>query len=145
MPHISTMPTTLTLHILIVDDDPICSAILHRMLTSPQLPCKEATLDITILRSAEEALHRLENANCDIMFTDIEMGGMWGDEMTKTIRDKTNHDMPIYAITAKHDTESCVRYKNAGITGCFAKPVMKNSIHNIIKNRIEHIIKDKNL
>jgi CheY-like chemotaxis protein len=139
------MQTTLILHILIVDDDPICSAILKRMITLLQLPGRKATLNITILHSAEEALDVLKNTKYDIMFTDIEMGGMWGDEMVRTICSKFDYDIPIYAITAKCDAESCERYKDAGITRCLAKPAMKKSIQDIIENRVEHIIRNSNL
>lgn len=129
------------LHVLIVDDDKICSTILERIITRLRIIGQETAFDITILQSAEEALCKLKTAKYDIIFTDIEMGALSGDEMVKTIRNELGYDTPIYAITAKHDIESRKRYTDAGITGCLAKPAAKNNIRNII----EEIIHSKNM
>ena len=139
------MTITKVLHILIVDDNSICSALLARIFTSQDLK-QFGPFSITILCSAEKALDHLEKSCCDIIFTDIEMRGMSGDEMTRIICNgeiihngveynilEKNCNIPIIAITAKYDPGSLKRYKEAGIAQCLAKPVEKRSIHTIIE------------
>jgi two-component system, NarL family, sensor histidine kinase EvgS len=142
----ATSPPLPFFRVLIVDDDPICSKILTRVIES-QHPGEIATLRVTILGSAEEALRDLETACYDIIFTDIEMGQISGDDMTRTIRagqthliHRSNRDIPIIAVTARVDPDSRARYEDAGITECVAKPVSKEIIKNIIRERIEQII-----
>src|SRR4051812_2571051 len=103
------MPSTPlpSLHVLIVDDNFICSNILARAITSQQL----VALHVTTLSSAEEALRDLSAARYDIIFTDIEMGGMSGDSMARKIRE-TDREIPIHAVTARCDDESLERYRS---------------------------------
>src|SRR3954452_12138510 len=123
--------TKTTLHILIVDDNTICAQILARIFTSKEF--KEiATFHVTTLNSAEEALSALKNTSYDIIFTDIEMTGMHGDDMARTIRNKITGNTPIIAITCKDDEASRVQYEKAGITACLKKPAKKESIYAIV-------------
>jgi CheY-like chemotaxis protein len=144
------MPVTPPLpsfRVLIVDDNPVCSDILARMIVSQQLG-EIATLHVTTLRSAEEALRDLGTTCYDIVFTDVEMGQIWGDEMACTIRSghavpihKANRDVPIVAITARCDPVSRARYEEAGITKCLGKPAKKESIYAIIEDRVNQIMR----
>jgi CheY-like chemotaxis protein len=140
---------SLSFRVLIVDDNLVCSDILARVIVSQQL-CEIATIHVTTLRSAEDALRDLETACYDIVFTDIEMGQIWGDEMTRIIRSnhgvpihKANRDVPIVAITARCDPVSRTRYEEAGITKCLEKPAKKESIYAIIEDRINQIMRNK--
>lgn len=129
------MPTTPPHHsfrVLIVDDNSICSDILARVIRSQHLD-DVSDVHITTLRSAESVLQTLNEKNYDIIFTDIEMGELSGDEMARIIR-KNNYDIPIYAVTARSDNVSRDRYKSAGITDCLAKPVNKANVHTIVEN-----------
>jgi CheY-like chemotaxis protein len=144
-----TMPPLPIFRVLIVDDNPVCSDILARVIASQQLG-EIVTLHVTTLRSAEEALRDLGTTCYDIVFTDVEMGRIGGDEMTRIIRSdhaipihNANRVIPIIAVTARVDPVSRVRYRDAGISECVAKPVTRESIHNIIRKRIEQIIKIK--
>jgi CheY-like chemotaxis protein len=116
------------LHILIIDDNAICADIIARIFTTKRLD-EIATFHITKLHSAEDALHDLENMRYDIIFTDIEMTGMSGDDMVRIIRSNSgdiihsgNRDISIFAITSKFDGKSRIRYSEAGITKCLKKP-----------------------
>ena len=137
----STTPPPHCLRILVVDDDPICSKILHRAITLSPQHNKPTIFEINTLSSAEAALDELKKSKYDIIFTDIEMKGMTGDEMACQISDRT---IPIYAITAKMDAESLMRYKRAGIRQCLEKPAKPSIIHEIIGERIEEIIENGN-
>jgi CheY-like chemotaxis protein len=53
---------------------------------------------------------------------------------------KSNRDIPIIAVTARVDPDSLARYEDAGVTRCIAKPILKEIINNIIRERIEQII-----
>ena len=138
------MPTELVLNILIIDDDHICSNILKRIIDLLRPSERNIVVNVTIHYSAEGALNELEKntTKYDIIFTDIEMGGIHGDEMALKIREsfKDIFDGPIYAITANYNIFSCERYKQAGITECIAKPAGKKYIHDIINERIQHKI-----
>ena len=136
---------SLSFRVLIVDDNDVCSDILARMIQSPQLK-DIATVHITTLHSAEEALRDLQAASYDIIFTDIEMGQVWGDEMTRIIRSdhtipihKKNRDIPIVAVTARVDPASRERYSDMGISECIAKPFKMETIHKIIRERTNNV------
>jgi CheY-like chemotaxis protein len=134
------MPATTTpvLRILIVDDNHICSQLLARIFTTERLK-GITTFQLTILYSAEDALRVLETNCYDIIFTDIEMTGMSGDEMVRVIRNesgsilKGNRNIPIIAVTSKYDNESCMQYVEAGITECLQKPAKIESIYTIVE------------
>lgn len=141
-----TMTHTRMLRILAVDDDPLCLKLLCRIIILLQPLYQDISFVITTFHSAEEALKNLTTATYDLIFTDIEMGGMPGYEMARIIRNQSpdsiyikNHDIPIYAITARYTTKSIEQYKEAGITQTFEKPVKKDSIHRLIKDRINQI------
>ena len=138
------MTASPALHILIVDDNAICAQILARIFTLKQL--KEiATFEITIHNSPEDALPDLKKTQYDIIFTDIEMTNMSGCDMAQTIRDKStdiykkNHDTPIIAITSRYDDNSCIQYKEAGITECLKKPAKVNSIYTIVDHQVAQL------
>lgn len=138
------MTASTAFHILIVDDNAICAQLLARIFALKQL--KEiTTFQITIRNSPEAALPDLKHTRYDIIFTDIEMTKMSGCDMAKTIRDKStdtykeNYDTPIIAITSKYDDDSCVRYKEAGITKSLEKPAKVDSIYVIVKDRVAQL------
>ena len=138
----STTPPPHCLRILVVDDDPICSKILHRAIALSPQHNNPTFFKIDILLSAEAALDELKKSKYDIIFTDIEMKGMTGDEMACQISDRT---IPIYAITAKvADDNLLMRCKEAGIQQCLEKPAKPSIIHEIIGGRIEEIIENGN-
>ena len=144
-----TIPPLPFFSILIVDDNTICSDILARLIASRQLD-EIMDLRITVLHSAEEALTDLRTTCYDIIFTDVEMGKIHGDEMTRIIRSnltvpihKANRDVPIVATTARCDPDSRARYEEAGITQCLEKPVKKEPIYALIKDRVDKIIREK--
>ena len=142
------MPATPLLpsfRVLIVDDNPVCSNILARVIESQQLG-EIVALHVNTLRSAEEALRDLETACYDIIFTDIEMRQVSGDEMVRRIHSgqthpihESNRGIPIIAITTKDDPDSRERYEDAGITKCLGKPVERESIYAIIEERVDQI------
>jgi CheY-like chemotaxis protein len=122
------------IYILIVDDNELCLKVLERQIKR----CGVANLHVTKAASAEEALELLKKKRYDIIFTDIEMSGMTGDEMTRKIR-KEDRDIPIYAITCKDDSKSLLRFNAAGITKCLKKPVDVVTIYTIVNYRIEQM------
>ena len=115
--------------ILVIDDNDVCAKVLTRTITSSLKSDKFVSTHITVLSSAEAALHELRTSTYDIIFTDIEMTGMSGDDMVRNVRTRaldphileSNRRIPIYAVTAKHDPKSRGRYESAGITECFEK------------------------
>lgn len=134
------------LRILIVDDNPVCFTILRRMIVLLQPPDEIIKFEITVVHSAEEALCNLKKTCYDIIFTDIEMTGMRGDDMVKVIRHnlagdicKENQHIPIIAITSKYDKKSLSLYEEAGITDCLEKPAKSDSIHSILKDRLDKL------
>ena len=136
------MTVAKVLHVLIVDDDPLCTQILARLIGIIQ-SSRTTDIQLTICHSAEDALDKLRESCYDIVFTDIEMGIMSGDKMATTIRNsntlKTNCKTPIIAITANYNPDSVIQYKKTGIDQCLEKPAKMKLIRTIIENRIKEL------
>ncbi|MDD3368330.1 MAG: response regulator [Lachnospiraceae bacterium] len=82
--------------ILVVDDNSVnlkvASGILHKY-----------NADVDLARTGEECLQKLENVKYDMIFLDMVMPGMNGDEVLQQIRDREDSyykDLPVIALTA---------------------------------------------
>jgi signal transduction histidine kinase/CheY-like chemotaxis protein len=77
---------------------------------------------VTAARSAEEALDKLRDRLPDVLLSDIEMPGVDGLELIRTVRG-FGHRLPAVAVTAHGRVEDRVRILSAGFNSHLAKPV----------------------
>lgn len=101
--------------VLAVDDDADSLDLLRSI-----LELHGAT--VTTARSAEEALDTLRDRLPDVLLSDIEMPGVDGLELIRTVRG-FGHRLPAVAVTAHGRVEDRVRILSAGFNSHLAKPV----------------------
>ena len=96
---------------------------------------KELCSNCTIIEAADgnEAVELYKKEKPDIVFMDIQMPGMNGLEATKIIRtlDK-DIEVPIIALTAGTLPGDMERYMQAGMNDLLAKPLLKQTMANMI-------------
>lgn len=105
-----------SLRILIVDDDKLQQQLLLEMFARVE----GILLDITSTTHACEAIQLAHDIKPDIVFTDIEMPEMNGNEIMKRIREN-GMAMKFVAITA-HEPSIMPKLRNEGFDACLFKP-----------------------
>lgn len=123
----------------IVDDEKAIRAEVARMVEESAKKLGIGLLKIEEFASAEAFLFRFaENGGFSVLFLDIEMGGMNGIELAKTIR-KENKDLQIVFVTG-HSTYLPEGYEVDALH-YLMKPVSRQKIQDVLEkalNRIEH-------
>ncbi|MFC1556330.1 response regulator [candidate division KSB1 bacterium] len=100
--------------ILVVDDEDSIRQLFEEIFLS-------AGYDVITVESAEEALDLLENESIKVMFLDLNLPGMSGIELCKTIR-KENKEAYIYAVTGFTNIFGAPECLKAGFNDYFFKP-----------------------
>ena len=99
--------------ILLVDDD-----VSILLLVSDVL--EEKGLEVTAVRSGEEALRRVEEGRFDLILLDIMMKGLSGLEVCRQIRGQV--DCPILFLSAKDSVKDIVKGLDLGADDYLTKP-----------------------
>lgn len=117
------------LKILTVDDNSINQRVMEGFL-------KDKPLTIIPCFSGEKAVEIVESeGDIDIVFMDIELPGMNGDEATKIIRDGDSEylkNIPIIALTGNIMPDHIEQYKAAGMNSVLEKPIQKDRLEKAI-------------
>ena len=100
--------------VLIVDDDETVLTMLRRVIESNGI---EATTVI----SGEDALTELERLNYDLILLDINLGGMDGFEVIKTLRSRACNT-PIIVISGRREDYDALYGLNIGADDYITKP-----------------------
>ncbi|KAJ3148665.1 hypothetical protein HDU89_004515 [Geranomyces variabilis] len=113
-------------YVLVVDDSTVSRGILGRILTSiGQYEVHDAVNGI-------EALQRCFWTTYSIIFMDLEMPRMGGQEAAARIR-STGYIGPIIVITS-HPLDALPRgVLQVGVTECLAKPICRDVIYAVLK------------
>jgi diguanylate cyclase (GGDEF)-like protein len=114
------------LDILIVDDDPDTSSLLHQQLTS-------AGHNVTVARAGKEALQIALENKPQLLITDLLMPEMDGLELCRSLRrTRIGQKMYIIVLTADTSEESLIKAFKAGADDYIEKPARPN----LVKARI---------
>lgn len=111
---------TAVLNILVVDDDENIRMILQKTLS-------KLNHNVSLAKSAEEALTTLQRSFFHVVITDIQMEEMTGIELLNEIKE-LNALIQIYVITAHSNLESVIRCMKGGAYDYFEKPFMVDDI-----------------
>ena len=106
--------------ILVVDDDRAVRQVLELHLSRPGY-------DIALASSAEEALVALADRPVDIVFTDVNMPGMGGLELLRTLKESCP-ETRVVVMTGYGSVEDAVDAMKAGANDYIIKPVSKESL-----------------
>ncbi len=120
-----------TTKILAVDDEPDITGLLARWFAMEGYECATAS-------NGEEALSMLEEANFDLLVSDITMPGMSGIELLAVVRTRWP-DMAVLMATAIGDRATAVLALQLGAYGYSIKPLDRNelliSVANVLERR----------
>lgn len=124
------------IHALVVDDNEINRKVILGLLEREGHSADTA-------ESAEEAIECLSKAQYDMVFMDIQLPGMNGDEATRAIRALDNPrvaSVPVIALTGNTQDEDIRRYYRANMNGFVPKPVDPESLKKVIDDTINGVL-----
>jgi two-component system, sensor histidine kinase ChiS len=124
-------PQDSTVHILVVDDEPINQQVLKSHLSALKY-------DITSALNGEDALKALENGKqFDLVLLDVMMPRMSGYEVCEQIRKRfLPSELPVIMITAKNQVQDLVHGLNTGANDYITKPFTKDEFLARVKTHL---------
>lgn len=118
------------LKILIVDDNNITRKVMVGFL-------EKGRHDIVMCGTSEEALKKINQDAFDLIFMDIELPGMKGNEAVKILRqhpDPVKRALPVIAMTGNIAKDDIDGYLDDGMTGALPKPIDADRLYGIIRD-----------
>ncbi len=117
-------------HVLLVEDDPWNAQLLIETL-------KPVTTSHILFTNAEDAIEYLStNPEVDIIFTDINLPEMSGENFLKHCRNK-KIDIPIVALTAHIQQSKKEKFLRSGFNAVCIKPFKKEDIIQLLAGYFE--------
>lgn len=122
-----SQPLTLpaSLRVLVAEDNPDNQLLLELML-------QQLGLEHVMVENGHQAVERVLVESFDLIFMDMQMPVMGGEEATRLIR-LAGIQTPIVAVTANVMTEDAERYRQAGCQDILAKPVVPQQFQQMIQ------------
>ena len=113
--------------IMTVDD----SASVRQMVS---FTLKEAGYNVIEASDGKAALEKIQNAEPNLIVTDLNMPVMNGIELIKNIRSQPKHKfVPIIMLTTESQNEKKLEGKSAGATGWIVKPFSQEQLLMVVK------------
>ena len=100
--------------VLIVDDDESVQSVLYKVICSNGVDAKIAS-------SGEEALEMINDHSFDMILLDVNMRGMDGFEVVKTVRDR-GFNMPIMIVSGRQEDYDTLYGLDIGADDYVTKP-----------------------
>jgi EAL domain-containing protein (putative c-di-GMP-specific phosphodiesterase class I) len=116
---------TLTIRVLLVDDEPALLRGLARLLTS-------AGHAVVTASDGNEAIAALESAVFDVIVSDVRMPGMDGLALLRAIRGR-DLDVPVIFMTGSPTLETAMEALEHGAHGYLMKPVDGDNLRAAVK------------
>jgi PleD family two-component response regulator len=127
------------LKVLIVDDDEGQRIILSRLLK------RKMACEIFQAENGLEGLKQIEKENPEVVFLDVSMPVMNGEETLEAIRsDPSTAKMPVIILTALNDKKSVGKLIEKGISDYLLKPLDFDYAYDRIYRVLNYIKKHKN-
>jgi signal transduction histidine kinase/DNA-binding response OmpR family regulator len=119
------------LRILVAEDN-----IINQKLAATLL--RKLGHEVEVARNGREALDQWKNGNLDMIFMDVQMPEMDGDEATVLIRERekakqSGEHIPIIAMTAFAMSGDRERFMDAGMDDYLTKPVSSEVVERAVK------------
>lgn len=125
-----------TASILLVEDNKI-----NQFLARTMLQKKGHTVELA--SDGEEALNKLQDAQYDMIITDVQMPGMDGYQLTTQIRTTLPPPAchtPVIALTAYESTSEKEKAKEAGMTDFLTKPYLPEQLYDMISKHLNQTV-----
>jgi signal transduction histidine kinase/DNA-binding response OmpR family regulator/HPt (histidine-containing phosphotransfer) domain-containing protein len=97
-----------------------------------------------VASTVEDALRAVDEVDYDMIFMDIELPGMRGDEATRVIRQMPGgkSQIPVIALTGNVEKEDIEKYFAANMNAFIAKPLdpgkLREVINKVIDNKLDN-------
>ena len=112
--------------ILVVDDIHTNQLILTNIV-------EKTGMNVVVASDGKEALQRLAESDCDLVFMDIHMPEMDGYQATEIIRNSSRWAaLPVIAMTADALPDDVKKCYVAGMNYCLVKPVNINDVYKAL-------------
>ena len=128
--------------ILVVEDNEINRKILRSLLDAHGHKT-------TISEMAEKAIEVCKKEKFDVIFMDVQLGGMSGLEATKILRSSSsgqNSRTPIIALTGNVGDDNLEEYYSIGMNGLVPKPIRPFALYTVLKkvhaNELDNPVKE---
>jgi two-component system, chemotaxis family, chemotaxis protein CheY len=119
----------MSLNILIVDDSLVVRAVVHKALKLAEVPINE----LHQAGDGREALTVLDNHRIDLIFSDLMMPVMDGEELiTKLNENGMIKDIPVVVVSSAAGTERMIRLQRMGVKGFIHKPFTPEQISEVV-------------
>lgn len=116
-PEIVQLPSLVTPHVLVVDDEPSGAAVIQALL-------HRENYKLTYLDNGASALEKIEAIAPDLILLDVMMPNVDGIEVCRRLKsDPLWQHLPIIMVTALSSKEDLARALEAGADDFIAKPV----------------------
>ncbi len=103
----------------------------NQTLILSQLEALGYTADLA--KDGQEALNKMVNTDYQLLLTDCSMPLIDGYKLTKIIRERGNHELPIIALTADAFPEKRAECLKAGMSDHLTKPIDLKTLKTILK------------
>jgi EAL domain-containing protein (putative c-di-GMP-specific phosphodiesterase class I) len=113
-------PPTREKSVLVVDDDPAVARALRRVLEA-------AGYTVSVVGGAQLAVEAITNNAFDVVISDIQMPGMTGVELLRSIR-ALDLDVPVILMTGVPTVETAIEAVNLGALQYLPKPTPNDAI-----------------
>lgn len=130
--------TAQALRVLIVEDNEISRKLLKEFVESMGHKTAQAV-------SGEDAVDILKNQDFDLVLMDVQLPGISGITVTKTLRglpDKKKASTPVIALTGNTSSEHVRECYAANMNGHIGKPIdpvrLKDGIQKVIDNKLDN-------
>jgi signal transduction histidine kinase/DNA-binding NarL/FixJ family response regulator len=94
---------------------------------------KKIKAEFVIVSNGREAVQQLLDEDFDLVFMDMQMPEMGGEEATRLLR-HAGIDVPVIALTANVMREDKERYLQAGCQALLAKPIVQKEFYEMIQH-----------
>ncbi|MDP4537254.1 ATP-binding protein [Alkalimonas collagenimarina] len=114
------------LHILVAEDNPDNQLLLSILL-------QQVNATYVMVENGHQAVEQVLSADFDLIFMDMQMPEMGGEEATELIR-HAGIQTPIIAVTANVMSEDIERYKRSGCQSVLSKPINQQQFLTVVKS-----------
>lgn len=118
--------------VMIVDDSPATRRMIRRVLEMTGLPVDE----FIEAGDGHQALAHWEQAPVDLVFTDINMPGMNGEEFLEELR-RRNLVVPVLVISTDATQDRQERMRALGAHGYISKPFSPEALRDQVERILE--------
>lgn len=114
---------------LIIDDSRAVREVLRQILEMRGVP-EDAMAFVT---RGDEAMDAFEATDPDIVFLDINMPGMQGDEVAETLLARDPGATVIGVTGLRLEDDQAVRMRSAGVFDILSKPLRKAHVDRVLR------------